>query len=103
MADDGMLLNFDFDNVPINTKASFKGGRWKDRLIAKRAARYQASKATSNRAIFNENSHKIGPEEYIGPEATSRPAKRQRVNDDFKPTSGRNATPASMISGKLPS
>jgi ATP-dependent RNA helicase DDX31/DBP7 len=110
MADDGMLLNFDLGNVPLTTKTSFKGGRWKDRLHAKKGARYRASRAGGvpnggpRREIFNEKSYTNGTEEYVGPETqpTDRPAKRQRINDDPKPTTGRTAASASIISGKLP-
>jgi ATP-dependent RNA helicase DDX31/DBP7 len=110
MADDGMLLNFDLGNVPLTTKTSFKGGRWKDRLHAKKGARYRESRAGGvpnggpRREIFNEKSYKDGTEEYVGPETqpTDRPAKRQRINDDPKPTAGRTAASASIISGKLP-
>jgi ATP-dependent RNA helicase DDX31/DBP7 len=110
MADDGMLLNFDLGNVPLTTKASFRGGRWKDRLHAKKGARYRESRvggvpnAGPRRDIFNEKSYGNGTEEYIGPksQAADRPAKRQRLNDDVKPTPGRTAASASIISGKLP-
>ncbi|EGX91220.1 DNA/RNA helicase, DEAD/DEAH box type [Cordyceps militaris CM01] len=39
MADDGMLLNFDFGSVPIKPLVKFKGGRWRDRKQAERGAR----------------------------------------------------------------
>ncbi|KAI4246786.1 MAG: hypothetical protein L6R40_001815 [Gallowayella cf. fulva] len=39
MADDGMLMNFSIgEEIPSATKPVFRGGRWKDRLIAKKAA-----------------------------------------------------------------
>jgi ATP-dependent RNA helicase DDX31/DBP7 len=108
MADDGMLLNFDLGNVPISTKVAFKGGRWKDRISAKRSARRRENQAVGGqnpdprRKIFNEESYQTQKEEYIGPGSGPRPAKRQRVDDDFKPTSGRGAATKSIISGKLP-
>ena len=37
MADDGLLMNFAIDDVPLNTKPVFKGGRWRDRLQAKKS------------------------------------------------------------------
>ena len=110
MADDGMLLNFDLGNLPLTAKTSFKGGRWKDRLHAKKGARYRESRAGGvpnagpRRDIFNGKSYGNGTEEYVGPESQSadRPAKRQRVNADIKPTTDRTAASASIISGKLP-
>lgn len=106
MADDGMLLNFDLGNSPITAKTTFKGGRWKDRQHAKKGARHRenhsgrAPNAGSPREIFNENSHGDGTDEYVGPRSgyVDRPAKRQRVSNDFKPL-GRTAA---IISGKLP-
>lgn len=39
MADDGLVVNFDFNQQPFSKPlASFKGGSWKDRLTAKKAA-----------------------------------------------------------------
>ena len=110
MASDGMLLNFDLGNVPLTTKTSFKGGRWKDRLHAKKGARYRESRAGGvpnvgpRRDIFNEKSYRNGTEEYIGPESQSadRPAKRQRVNAEIKTTTSKTAPSASIISGRLP-
>ncbi|KZF23149.1 DEAD-domain-containing protein [Xylona heveae TC161] len=39
MADDSMLVNFAIDDSGLAPNLSFKGGRWKDRLTAKKAAR----------------------------------------------------------------
>jgi ATP-dependent RNA helicase DDX31/DBP7 len=110
MADDGMLLNFDLGNIPLTTKKSFKGGRWKDRLHAKKAARFRENSgggvpnAGPRREIFNEKTYANGTEEYVGSpfQTVDRPAKRQRISDDSKPTTGRTAASASIISGKLP-
>src|SRR5436305_1921380 len=107
MADDGMLLNFDLSNIPITAKVAFKGGRWKDRVFAKKSARRRQNEAWggrqpgSDRTIFNEKTYQSQKEEYIGPEPASRPAKRQRVNDEGK-TAEREPATKSFISGKLP-
>jgi ATP-dependent RNA helicase DDX31/DBP7 len=110
MADDGMLMNFDLGDSPLTTKASFKGGRWKDRLTAKKVAKHRQTKAQGGsrpppptREIFNEKSHSNPNFEYIGPGpgTATRPPKRQRL-DPEKPVEGRNAATASIISGKLP-
>ena len=101
MADDGMLMNFDIGDAPIVPKQTFQGGRWKDRLAAKKVARSRAargSKPPPSREIFTPGRHDAGVEDYIGPGAVARPPKRQRVDHD----SGRNANTAAVISGKFP-
>jgi ATP-dependent RNA helicase DDX31/DBP7 len=107
MADDGMLLNFEIGTGPLAQKVLFRGGRWKDRLSAKKFVRRQEGRKlgeskTSTGDIPNEKNQDIGREGSIRSSATGRPAKRQRVSDDPRPTSRRNAT-ASVISGNLPS
>ncbi|KAK4988852.1 ATP-dependent RNA helicase dbp7, partial [Elasticomyces elasticus] len=87
MADDGMLLNFTVDEQSWTTKPTFKGGSWKDRLTAKKAAQYGQSKGAPvaqrvrSRAIPNFG-HVSSEEEYIAP----RPAKRQRIDHDHRPS-----------------
>ena len=100
MADDGMLMNFEIGDAPILPKQAFVGGRWKDRLAAKKVAQKRAIKRSnpSTREIFTEKRYNVASEEYIGP-TSARPLKRQRVDHD----SGRNANTAAVISGKLPS
>lgn len=46
MADDGMLLNFSIPDSGILNKPSFKGGNWKQRQTAKKAAAHWHTKAT---------------------------------------------------------
>ncbi|OAA68287.1 ATP dependent RNA helicase [Niveomyces insectorum RCEF 264] len=41
MADDGLILNFDLSNVPVNTQIKFKGGKWRDRNRAQRSVNRQ--------------------------------------------------------------
>jgi ATP-dependent RNA helicase DDX31/DBP7 len=101
MADDGMLMNFEIGDAPILPKQTFSGGRWKDRLAAKKVAQKRAVQRSTNpstREIFNDKRHQVVAEEYIGPNASPRPPKRQRVDNDF----ARNANTAAVISGKLP-
>jgi len=54
MADDAMVVNFDIspDAFTIVTP-KFKGGRWKDRLKAKRAVEHRAKKRAIESAEFN--------------------------------------------------
>lgn len=96
-----MLMNFEIGDGPLIPKQSFQGGRWKDRLIAKKVARGRLGK-TSNppaaREIFKSGRHDVEVEDYVGPGTAARAPKRQRVDYD----SGRSANTAAVISGKLP-
>ncbi|MCJ1314139.1 ATP-dependent RNA helicase dbp7 [Agyrium rufum] len=38
MAEDGLLVNFDIGDTTLQSKPTFRGGRWKDRLVAKKKA-----------------------------------------------------------------
>lgn len=90
MADDGMLLNFSVGDGPLLTKPSFKGGRWKDRHTAKKAALHRQSKIAGNSKPKTalQTPPTSGEEDVHVP----RPAKRQRVDENFKSAStGRNA------------
>merc|ERR1711977_327611 len=99
MADDGMIMNFDLGDAPLVTKQVFQGGRWKDRLAAKRSVQKRStprSKNPSEREIFKEKRHDVNMEEYIGPGGVPRPPKRQRVDDSEK-----NPNRVSLTSNKL--
>jgi ATP-dependent RNA helicase DDX31/DBP7 len=103
MADDGLLMNFEIGDSPLILKQNFQGGRWKDRLAAKKVARHRLAKISknpANREIFNEKRHETPVEEYIGPGASARPPKRQRVEPAG--FAQRNANTAAVVSGKLP-
>jgi ATP-dependent RNA helicase DDX31/DBP7 len=69
MVDDCILLNFSLPDGPINAPLVFKGGRWKDRLKAKRTAqqRRPQEQAKSSTNI---------PEELL-----ERPSKRQKQDE----------------------
>ena len=47
MAEDGMLVNFSLSDEILRSKPVFKGGRWRDRLSAKRSTRPRPPKPTS--------------------------------------------------------
>lgn len=101
MADDGMLMNFEIGDAPILAKIPIQGGRWKDRLAAKREARGPRHQHQPHqREIFQDRRHEPRREEYIGPEASARPAKRQRVESTT--TRQDNPNIAAVVSGKLP-
>lgn len=97
-----MLMNFEIGDAPILAKPSFQGGRWKDRFVAKKVAQSQfarTSRQPATREIFTKGRHEAAAEEYIGPSVVERAPKRQRV----EPESGRSASTAAIVSGKLPS
>ncbi|KAK0643899.1 P-loop containing nucleoside triphosphate hydrolase protein [Cercophora newfieldiana] len=56
MADDGMLLNFEIGDAPLQSQVKFKGGRWRDRVRAQNSVKKPQ-------------------------DAASRPIKRQRTED----------------------
>lgn len=114
MADDGMLLNFSIPDTGILARPSFKGGNWKDRLTAKKAAQNWHSKATArlngetvpvtkntrpDRTIkaTDVNRTELGPRKARFskspelPDNNDRPAKKARVSGDFKPRSTEKA------------
>ena len=71
MADDGMLLNFELGSENLKTHVKFKGGRWRDRKQAERAARFSTSQPASPAARDNvENGQHV--------------AKRRRIDDDTR-------------------
>ncbi|MCJ1252281.1 ATP-dependent RNA helicase dbp7 [Lignoscripta atroalba] len=75
MADDGMLMNFSLEDGLLNIKPVFKGGRWKDRLTAKKSAQYHRQKvengvATTSSTARDENA------------TYGRPQKRQKLAEN---------------------
>jgi ATP-dependent RNA helicase DDX31/DBP7 len=84
MADDGMLMNFSIADTVIKPEAKFKGGTWRDRLVAKKRLAHRGSEkdpkdaAARNAASKNPNQIQIGP----------RPAKRQRTEESSHRSGG---------------
>ncbi|PBP28190.1 ATP-dependent RNA helicase dbp7 [Diplocarpon rosae] len=96
MADDGMIMNFELGDAPLIPTQRFHGGRWKDRLVAKKISQkrtFARSKNPSDRELFKENRHDVAVEEYIGPGQAPRPPKRQRVEYE----SGLNANNSNNV------
>lgn len=80
MSEDGMLLNFSLGDEPLAVKPAFRGGRWKDRLTAKKAALHRQKKDL-------EAKNPLGKEQSLASEGADhvediqvRPSKRQRVD-----------------------
>ncbi|KAI4205756.1 MAG: hypothetical protein LQ350_000253 [Teloschistes chrysophthalmus] len=79
MADDGMLVNFSIGDETLHTKPIFRGGRWKDRLAAKKAAERRYQKYQPEKEP--ETSNGIGAShEEKDTTATERPPKRQKFD-----------------------
>ncbi|EKD18315.1 uncharacterized protein L3040_004729 [Drepanopeziza brunnea f. sp. 'multigermtubi'] len=105
MADDGMIMNFDLGDAPLIPKQVFQGGRWRDRLAAKKITQKRALARSTNpadRELFQEKRHDVAVEEYIGPGAAPRPPKRQRVDHDTGEKSN-SANSVALGPGKAPS
>ena len=83
MADDGMLLNFAIGDSVIKPEAKFKGGRWRDRLTAKKRSQHHPNP----NADPNKHGESKNPNHIQIP--STRPAKRQRTSDDA-PSGGRS-------------
>jgi ATP-dependent RNA helicase DDX31/DBP7 len=95
MAEDGMLLNFAVEDSGLTSQLKFRGGSWKDRMIAKKVAHHRRDRNgrpddTNNVADHDKQSLPAqinGEEEF----ADTRPAKRRRENGDFTPAGTRGA------------
>ncbi|EEP75823.1 conserved hypothetical protein [Uncinocarpus reesii 1704] len=86
MAEDGMLLNFSLDDTIITPQQRFKGGTWKDRLVAKKIAVKRQKKGGQGGGSGEAKGNNAYNPNRIEVSVGQRPAKRQRVdNGDFKP------------------
>ncbi|KAI9797412.1 MAG: ATP-dependent RNA helicase dbp7 [Candelina submexicana] len=83
MAEDGLLMNFSLEENVLKAVPAFKGGRWKDRLAAKRIAQYRQQKALTPSKLAGANSTASNLEQLSGNDAfpTSQPAKRRRLSE----------------------
>ncbi|KAI4181284.1 MAG: hypothetical protein L6R41_006709 [Letrouitia leprolyta] len=79
MADDGMLVNFSVGDELLKTKPVFQGGRWKERLLAKKAAerRYKKAQPQTPAAASKEDTSVSEENSETTP---GRPQKRQKLN-----------------------
>ncbi|RKF73914.1 ATP-dependent RNA helicase dbp7 [Golovinomyces cichoracearum] len=84
MSGDGILMNFEISDAPIIPKPIFQGGRWRDRLIAKKCAAKREGRGFSNlseREIFRQKAREE-TEEYIGHEGSPKSSKRRRIDQE---------------------
>jgi ATP-dependent RNA helicase DDX31/DBP7 len=104
MADDGMLLNFSIPDTGILARPSLKGGNWRDRAAAKKAAQNWHTKASArlsgekvpkkvvenatdvNRTELGERTRRTSTSPGLL-DSGERPVKRARVSGDFRPKS----------------
>jgi ATP-dependent RNA helicase DDX31/DBP7 len=105
MADDGMLLNFSIPDAGILARPSLKGGNWRDRAAAKKAAQNWHTKASArlsgetlekapkkvvekatdvNRTQLGHRTRRTSKSPDVH-ESGDRPVKRARVSGDFRP------------------
>ena len=98
MADDGLLMNFALGDDLLGVKPVFKGGRWKDRLQAKKSLqRRKKGDNGGSKALTGSNAVPTKPREVLEDQA-SRPAKKQRLNGN-QPISNKTSTkPKEVIS-----
>lgn len=81
-----MLMNFDVGDGIISSQQKFKGGKWKDRLVAKKIAGHRHKKSKQPFAADDSYRDARGGEVDHGG-VYSRPPKRQRLdNGDFQPS-----------------
>jgi ATP-dependent RNA helicase DDX31/DBP7 len=130
MADDGMLLNFSIPESGILARPSFKGGNWRDRHTAKKAAQNWHTKATARLngekvpekektvdhtadktagKTTNANRIELGPrrprlsKSPEAPETGDRPVKKARVSGEFRPrTTEKSAEDANFRPQSMP-
>lgn len=89
MADDGLLVNFAIEDAGIlKSQVVFRGGRWKDRLTAKKIAEHRRRKphvkptsTTDSNAVPVTVKAIAATKDHAIPD-NSRPPKRQKLNTD---------------------
>ncbi|KAM0797116.1 ATP-dependent RNA helicase DBP7 [Usnea florida] len=101
MAHDGMLMNFEIGENLAGIKPVFKGGRWRDRLQAKKSSQRRREKSQTNGTLTGSNAVPTKTREVNTDADLSRPAKRQKVNGTphahFK-NSHANSKPQEVVS-----
>ncbi|KAI4287020.1 MAG: hypothetical protein L6R35_003721, partial [Caloplaca aegaea] len=83
MAEDGMLVNFSVGEEVFHTKPVFRGGRWKERLAARRGAERQYKKPRMLPTSAAGDTTNIVPEKPDN-SISERPPKRQKPNGHAK-------------------
>ncbi|KAL8910907.1 MAG: hypothetical protein Q9171_003862 [Xanthocarpia ochracea] len=101
MAEDGMLVNFSIGDEILSTKPVFRGGRWKDRLTAKKAAERRHQKSHIPKPLTATAEDLIVPQESEG-NVPERPPKRQKLEglakSHTKPRPNSNSNSKEVVS-----
>lgn len=82
MADDGMLMNVTIGVDSLGAKPVFKGGRWKDRLQAKKSLKRRTEKKDTIGTLTGSNAVPTQTREPISHDEFARPAKKQKLDGD---------------------
>lgn len=98
MADDGMLMNFSVGEDLLRPKAVFKGGRWRDRLQAKKSSQHRRERTHTNETLTGSNAVPTKTRATEPDEETSRPVKRQKPNGAPSRHNHANSKPHEVIS-----
>lgn len=91
MADDGLLLNFSIGDALLAAKPKFKGGKWKDRLTAKKVSRHRQQKIFNPKTVVADGTVSNNlPNAGVGDPAggdlnAGRSVKRQKLDQGSKP------------------
>jgi len=101
MAEDGMLMNFSLGDGSLNTPQVFKGGRWKDRLKAKKTAQHRRPRQNQTGDAFSSSAAAANDANSI-PVAPERPQKRQKLDSNHdshaRPNKSRREVVSSLFS-----
>ena len=102
MADDGMLVNFSLSNEIIRSKPVFRGGRWRDRLSAKRSTRPRPAKPTasdSNSIPVSAQDPAVATKDEDHPEKhIDELRKRRKLDPQSRASTTANGAPKEVIS-----
>lgn len=98
MADDGLLMNFALGDDLLGVKPVFKGGRWKDRLQAKKSLqRWKKGDNSGNKTLTGSNAVPTKPRE-VSDDQVPRPAKKQRLNGTTSTSNKTSTKPKEVVS-----
>ena len=98
MADDGLLMNFALGDDLLGAKPVFKGGRWKDRLQAKKSLqRWKKVDNSGIKALTGSNAIPTKAKEVLE-DHDSRPAKKQRLNGTTSLSNKTSSKPKEVVS-----
>ena len=98
MADDGLLMNFALGDDLLGIKPVFKGGRWKDRLQAKKSLqRRKKGDNGGTKALTGSNAIPTKPKEVLE-DLVPRPAKKQRLNGTTSMSNKTSSKPKEVVS-----